>query len=165
MNYYINNFFIYSILGFIMETLMKLIIPSMNNGSMYGPWVPIYGVGVCLIIIIERFVFNRIKVSRPIKILLVFFTATIVLTTLEFISGNLLEMMTGKIYWKYDKLNFNFGHYIALEISLVWGISSLIIIYVIKPKIDKIVKKIPSIITYLVSLIFIIDLICSIISN
>ena len=160
MKYYINNFLIYSVFGFIMETAIKYLLnPSMNNGSMHGPWVPIYGIGVCIIIIIERFIFNRIKVNRPIKILLVFLTATILLTTLEFISGNLLELTTGKIYWDYSKLKFNFGHYIALEISLVWGLSSLIIIYIIKPKIDKLIKKIPSIITYLVSLVFIIDLI------
>ena len=149
-----------------METIIKIFIkPVMNNGSMYGPWVPIYGLGVCLIIIIERLIFNRAKTNRIIKILLVFIISTILLTSLEFIGGNLLEYLTGKVYWDYSKLKFNFGHYIALEISLIWGISSLIIIYVIKPMIDKLIKKIPSILTYSVFTIFIIDLIASIINN
>ena len=149
-----------------METTMKYLInPKMSNGSMHGPWVPIYGLGVCIIVVIERFVFNRVKTNRLIKILLVFITSMIILTTLEFISGNLLEFTTGKVYWDYTKLMFNYGHYIALEISFIWGLSALIIIYFLKPKIDKFIKKIPSIITYLVSIFFIIDLILSIISN
>ena len=32
----------------------------------------------------------------------------------------------------------------ALEISLIWGIMSLVVIYLVKPIIDKIIKKIPS---------------------
>lgn len=166
LKYYINNFMIYSIFGYIMETIMKTFIkPVMNNGSMYGPWVPIYGFGVCLIIMIERFIFNRVKTNRFIKILLVFIISTILLTTLEYIGGNLLECLTGKIYWDYSKLKFNYGHYIAFEISLIWGISSLIIIYILKPIIDKLIKKIPTLITYLIFLTFIIDLIISIISK
>ena len=56
-----------------METTIKLLFcPSMNNGILYGPWIPIYGFGCCLIIVIMRFVFNRIKVNRFLKILLVF---------------------------------------------------------------------------------------------
>ena len=84
---------------------------------------------------------------------------------LEFIGGNLIHLLTGKVFWDYSKLKFNIGHYIALEISLVWGIMSLVLIYLIKPIIDKILKKIPSIITYLVLFIFIIDLIISVINT
>ena len=149
-----------------METTMKYLFnPNMNNGTLHGPWVPIYGFGTCLIIIIMRFVFNRIKVKRFIKVILVFLISTIVLTILEFISGNLIELLTGKVFWDYTKLKFNFGHYIALEISLIWGISSLIIIYVIKPLLDKIIKKIPSIITYSVLSIFIFDLVYSLVTS
>lgn len=162
MKYYINVFLIYSIIGYVMETFLKIFIPNMHNGILYGPWVPIYGLGCSLIIFIMRLIFNRIKINRFIKIILVFFISLISLTVLEFIGGNLIEYFTGKIYWDYSKLKFNFGHYIALEISLIWGIMSLIIIYIIKPIIDKLIKKIPFFITYLVLCIFIIDLIFTI---
>ena len=61
-------------------------------------------------------------------------------------------------------MKFNFGHYISLEISLIWGVMSLVIIYVVKPVLDKLIKKIPSIVTYLVLGIFIIDFIITLIS-
>ena len=141
-----------------METTIKLLFsPSMNNGILYGPWVPIYGFGCCLIIVIMRFVFNRIKVNRFFKICLVFLLSMIILTLIEFIGGNLIELLTGKVFWDYKDLKYNYGHYIALEISLIWGVMSLVIIYLIKPLIDKFIRKIPSILTYLVLMLFLID--------
>ena len=158
MKYYLNTFFIYSILGFIWETLIKYIFfPHMHNGFLYGPWIPVYGFGACIIIFIMRLIFNRFKLKRIYKIILLFLISSITLTILEFIGGHLIELLTNKIFWDYSKLKFNIGHYIALEISLIWGIMSLVITYIIKPIIDKLLKKIPSIITYLVLLIFIID--------
>jgi len=166
MKYYINNFLIYAVFGFIIESIMKYLFnPSMNNGSLYGPWIPVYGLGVCLIIFIMRLVFNRIKVNRFFKILLVFFISIIILTLLELIGGHLIEFITGKVFWDYSKLKFNIGHYIALEISLIWGIMSLVIIYIIKPLTDKLIKRIPSTITYLVLFIFLIDLVISFINH
>ena len=129
----------------------------MNNGIMHGPWIPVYGLGCCIIIFIMRLVFNRFKVNRWLKIILVFLISMIVLTLLELLGGILIEKIFNKVFWDYSDLKFNMGHYIALEISLVWGIMSLVVIYLIKPIIDKIIKKIPSIITYLVLIIFLID--------
>lgn len=147
-----------------METSLKyLFFPKLNNGFLYGPWIPVYGLGVCLIIVIMRFIFNRIKVSRTIKILLLFLISTLVLTILEYIGGNLIEVLTNKVFWKYDDLKYNIGHYIALEISLVWGMMSLVIVYIIKPILDKLIKKIPSIITYLVLVLIILDFIFTLI--
>ena len=158
MKYYINVFLIYSMLGYVLETFMKIFFfKDMNNGILYGPWVPVYGFGTCLIIFIMRFIFNKIKVKRIIKIILLFLISTIVLTLLELIGGYLIEILTGKIFWDYSDLKFNIGHYIALEISLVWGIMSLVITYLVKPITDEIIKKIPNSITYLVSFLFIID--------
>ena len=145
-------------IGFILETTLKtFFFHNINNGIMYVPWIPVYGFGCCLIIAIMRFVFNRIKVNRVVKIFLVFLLSFFVLTILEFIGGFLIEKIFNHVFWDYSDLKFNFGHYIALEISLVWGVMSLFIIYVLKPFVDLIIKKIPSFCTYFVFLIFIID--------
>lgn len=158
--YYINSFLIYSIIGFLLETTLKIFfIKGMNNGILYGPWIPVYGIGSVLIIIIMRFVFNRIKVSRPLKIILLFLFSAIILSTIELIGGILIEKIFGKIFWDYSDMKFSMGHYISLEMALVWGVMSLVVTYVIKPFIDKIIKKIPSIITYLVFITFIMDVV------
>lgn len=171
LKYYINVFLLYSILGFCLETALKyFVFPNMNNGFLYGPWIPVYGFGSCIIIIIMRFVFNRIKVNRIFKIILVFLISSVVLTALEFLGGTLIELITKKVFWDYSNLKYNYGHYIALEISLIWGIMSLVVIYILKPLLDKLIKKIPSSLTYLVLCLFITDFIsvvytCSTSSN
>lgn len=158
ITYYINIFLVYSIIGFIIETTLKtFFFKHMNNGILYGPWIPVYGLGSVLIIIIMRLVFNRFKVPRWLKIVLVFLISTIVLSLIELLGGILIEKIFNKVFWDYSDLKFNMGHYIALEISLIWGVMSLVVIYIIKPLVDKIIKKIPSVITYLVLVIFIID--------
>lgn len=158
ITYYINIFLVYSIIGFIIETTLKtFFFKHMNNGIMYGPWIPVYGLGSVLIIIIMRLVFNRFKVPRWLKIVFVFFISMIVLSLIELLGGILIEKIFNKVFWDYSDLKFNMGHYIALEISLIWGVMSLVVIYIIKPLLDKIIKKIPSVITYLVLFIFLID--------
>ena len=131
----------------------------MNNGILYGPWIPVYGIGCVFIILIMNFVFTRIKVSRFIKIILVFLLSMFTLTIIELLGGVLIEKTFHKVFWDYSNMKYNIGHYISLEMSLLWGIMSLIVIYIIKPLVDKIIKKIPSIITYLVLVSFILDLV------
>lgn len=160
MKYYINSFLLYSMIGFLLETTLKtFFFPHMNNGIMFGPWIPVYGLGCCLIIVIMRFVFNRIKVNRIIKIFLVFLFSFFLLTLLEWVGGILIELLFHRIFWDYSDLKFNFGHYIALEMSLIWGIMSLFIIYLVKPCVDWLIKKIPSFVTYFVFFLFLCDLV------
>lgn len=159
IKYYINSFLVYSMIGFLIETSLKfLFLKGMNNGILYGPWIPVYGLGCVLIIFIMRFVFNRIKVSRWLKIFLVFFLSSIILTVIELLGGLLIELVFHKVFWDYSEMKFHMGHYISLEMAILWGVMSLVVIYVMKPYVDKIIKKIPSIITYLVFTTFLADL-------
>lgn len=158
--YYLNIFLVCSGLGYVIETLLKtFIFHGMNNGILFGPWVPVYGFGAVIIILIERLIFNRVKASRVTKIFLMFISVTVLLTLLEFLGGILIEFLFHKVFWDYSNLKFNFGHYIALEISLLWGIMSLVFIYIIKPIEEKFIKKIPKWITILVFSLFILDVI------
>ena len=98
MYYYINSFYLYSFLGYIYENLLHLIIKGkFLKNVLCEPIKPIYGIGVIIIIIIERFIFNRIKVSKRLKIFLVFITTIVVLTALEGISGVILEKLVHKV--------------------------------------------------------------------
>lgn len=160
IRYYINTFLIYSIIGFVIETSLKFFLfKGMNNGILYGPWIPVYGIGCVMIIIIMRFVFNRIKVPRWLKLVLVFLLSAIILTVAELLGGLLIEKVFHKVFWDYRDMKFHIGPYISLEMALLWGAMSIVVIYIIKPIIDKVIEKIPSIITYLVLVAFSIDLV------
>lgn len=163
--YYINNFFIFSILGYIMENITYLILNTKeNSGIMYGPYTPVYGIGIIIVIIIYNNIKNT-KLSKFNKVLLIFLISTILLTIIEYIGGITIEFFFHKRFWNYEKLLFNIGHYIALEISLIWGLCSIIYIVLIKSFTDKLAKKIPYYITINIMVLFIIDLIVTIINN
>lgn len=166
MLYYLNSFYIYSVLGFLLEFLVKtFLFKGMNSGILYGPWLPVYGFGGISVIFIMRLVFNRFKMPRWLKIISIFLIAAVFLSLIELLGGLLIETIFNRVFWDYSSMKFHIGKYISLEMALVWGIGSLIIIYIIKPLLDKFIKKIPSIITILVSILFLIDVVCTFIFN
>lgn len=158
--YYINCFFIYSFLGFLIENVISIIKKEgIGSGILYGPWTPIYGIGSILILIISKFIFNILKVKKIFEILIVLLVITIILTLLEWIGGVLIEKIFHVTFWDYREFRFNIGKYISLEVSLIWGIGSLIIIYVIQPILNKFIYLIPNYITYILIVLIIIDII------
>lgn len=158
--YYLNIFFVYSILGFIYEILLAIILGNnISSGILYGPWTMIYGFGSLIILLYSKMLFRKLKLKKIIEIILFFISVTILLTILEFIGGKTIEILFNEVLWDYSKLKYSFGKYIALEVSLVWGIMSLLLIYVIHPKLKKYIKKIPKYVTKTILTIFCIDVI------
>lgn len=156
--YYINCFFIYSILGFLLEALISLIRGNgIKSGILYGPWTPVYGIGCVLILWISDFIFDILKVEKWIEVLIVMFMMMIILTFIEWLGGILIEKFFHVTFWDYRKLKFNIGKYIALEISLIWGIGSLLVIYIFKPIFDEFIKFIPSYVTYILIILMLVD--------
>ena len=158
--YLLNCFFLYSILGFLLESTFNLIvIHHFKSGILYGPWTPVYGIGAILTIIISNKIFKKLKTTKLKETIIVFLILSVTLTLIEWIGGILIEKFFSITMWNYKKFNFNIGKYISLEMALIWGIISIILIYFIKPLIDKIEKKIPKKLTITLSTLFIIDLI------
>lgn len=50
--YYMNYFFVFSILGYLLETFFN---KGFESGILYGPYTPVYGIGVCLVIFVFHF--------------------------------------------------------------------------------------------------------------
>ena len=158
--YYINIFFIYSVIGYIFEYILHL-ITGYNGGILYGPWTPVYGVGSIVIMYIYNKFIIKLNKHKILQLLTLFLSSIILLSIIEFIGGILLEITLHKTLWNYTDNKYNIGKYICLEVSLIWGISSLIFIYFLKKPTDVVVKKIPKFITWILIILFIIDLICT----
>lgn len=164
--YYLNYFFIFALFGHLLETVMGLIFDwNIQSGFLYGYWTPVYGLGVVLMIIISKIVFKKIKFPKFIEILIYLIITTLILTIIELIGGYLLELIFDKSYWDYSDHKYHFGKYIALDISCIWGILSVIFLYLIKPWMDKLVYKIPKFITYIFCILFFIDLLITFFSK
>lgn len=153
--YYLNVFFIYSILGFILETLM---IKGFSSGILFGPWTPVYGIGVIFIMLIYKKLDKKIH-NNFFKVFLLFILSSILLSLLEWCGGVLIKCVFNKVYWSYENMRYNFGHYIALEVAVIWGVMSILIIYLIRPILDKVVKSVPKWLTCVLSSLFMIDVI------
>jgi len=156
--YYTNLFFIYSILGHLLE---KILFPDHASGILYGFWTPVYGIGALIIIISYKFLTKNRTLNKITKFITIFLIGMVLLSTIEFIGGYLIEKIFHITFWDYSDMKYHIGKYASLEMGLIWGIASLFLIYIIEPWIKKLALKIPKWLTYLTSILFIIDIIAT----
>ena len=158
MKYFINNFLIYSIVGFLVELSVKtLFFPNMDSGILNGPWLPIYGIGAVTIIIVTKKINKKLNANKFIKITTTLLIIMISMSILELIGGLIIQFAFGEVFWDYSKEKFHFGHFVSLKMTLIWGVASLIFTYLLKALSDKMIKKIPTLVTVVVFIIFLID--------
>ena len=157
--YFFKYFFVTSILGFFIESILW---HGHESGILYGPWTPIYGIGSIIIVILSNKIFKKRNINGFLKFIFLFLFCFLILSFIELIGGILIEKVFGVIFWDYTKYRFNIGKYICLEISLIWGIVSCLFVF-IKPCIDKIIKVIPNLVLYIFFILFFIDIVCTLI--
>ena len=158
---YINIFFILSIIGHFIENFFY---HHKDSGILYGYWTPLYGLGI-LIIIFINYKLKKIKLNKSIQPIYLFFICASTISLLELISGYIIEILFNKVFWDYSNMPLNIGKYTAISMSFIWGITSIIFIYILEPIINLISKKIPKYITYKLSILFLIDIIFTIINK
>lgn len=153
--YYMNLFFIYSVLGHLIE---KIAFPEHASGILYGFWTPVYGVGALIIIVSLKFLENKLKLNKTIEPIAIFLIGSIFLSTIEMIGGLLIEKVFHITFWDYSNMKYHIGKYVSIEMSLLWGFLSLVLIYIVQPFIKKLADKIPKWISYILLGSFILDI-------
>lgn len=153
--YYLKYFFIIAILGHFIESFFY---SNGDSGILLGYWTPIYGMGSIIILIIYKYV-QKLKINKVFKILLLFILCALILSIIEVLGGYLIKIIFDKELWNYSNHKFNIGKYTSLEMSFIWGLSSLFLIIIIKPIVDKLTKKVPNIFIFMCITLFILDLI------
>ena len=154
-------FMIYSILGWIMESIFRSICEKkiINTGFLIGPVCPIYGIGSIIMLTIM----GNMKGNMP----LIFVVAVVVLTFWEYIVGVFLEKAFKTKYWDYSDHKFNFQGRICLTNSIAWGFLWIGFIEYIHPFVSSLIEKVDynvyHIVIYVTFAILIIDTIVSII--
>lgn len=158
-------FFVYSFLGWILETIYCLVTLGIFNkrGFLYGPICPIYGFSAVILIVCLR----KIKTNTIGK----FFISMIAFTIVEYVASAVLEDLFKLRWWDYSDQVFNFQGRISLAFSLVWGILGVIFVEKVHPfikrNIEKLIIKVPNkikiTILYSSVIIVIIDYIFSVI--
>ncbi len=134
---YVFLFFAFSIVGYIWETCLKLVQTGqlVNSGTLFGPWLPIYGWGgIAVLILLERFK------KKPVA---VFVLSLIVCTLLEYFTSVYLEAVNGVRYWDYSNYFINFQGRICLEGSIIFGLAGCVVMYIGAPLFLKLYYKMP----------------------
>ena len=109
------------------------------------------------------FIYKKLNnYSKTKRLIFMSIISMIVLTILEYIIDDLIELVFHTSFWDYSNYKFNYGKFISLESSLIWMIGSIIIIFIHK-KLKKYIKKITNQITIILSIVFTIDLVLSVI--
>lgn len=126
------------IFGFIYEVLFYKIELGyfVKRGTVYGPWIPIYGFGG-LFIFITTYKYKD-------KASLTFLISLLVCGLLEFMTGYLLYHIEGIRLWDYNNeiLNFgNIGGYVCLRSVVFFGLSGLFLMRCVLPLITNLKTK------------------------
>ena len=156
---YIALFFIYSIAGWIMESVNISIRNKKftNRGFLIGPYCPIYGCGVILITILLQKYHDDIPVT--------FFLSILICGTLEYATSFFLEKIFKARWWDYSSRKFNINGRICLETLIPFGIAGTTITIWINPFLLKYINMVPTIIMHIIlgviSVLFIADIIVS----
>jgi len=106
-----------------------------NRGFLNGPYCPIYGIGVTLIVTLLEPVKNNL--------FLLYLGSVVILSTIELITGYILEKLFHQKWWDYSEKRFNLGGYICLKFSLFWGFAILFAVLFVHPIIVNLVNSIP----------------------
>lgn len=106
-----------------------------NRGVLHGPWLPIYGVGAVLILM----VLNKFR-ERP---GLEFLTAIVLCGTVEYFTSWALEkLFDGAKWWDYTGYFLNINGRICAEGLLVFGVAGIAAVYFVAPLLDNLFSKI-----------------------
>ena len=147
---YILLFFSFAFVGWAYEVLLYLINEGrfVNRGTMYGPWLPIYGTGgVAILFLLQKFR------KKPIWM---FLSSFLLCGIIEFTGGWYLDIFKHSRYWDYSSFAFNLNGYICLESLLIFGLGGCGFTYIAAPILDDLYAKLSKRLRYIICALLVI---------
>ena len=129
-------FFIFCFVGWAWEVSLHLVQDGVfvNRGTMFGPWLPIYGSG-CVMILLLLYRFR----NKP--GLQAFLTVSLC-GVLEYSAHWFLEVTKHTKWWDYSGYFLNLNGRICAEGLLVFMVGGLAVVYALGPIIDDKLRKV-----------------------
>lgn len=130
-------FYFYCFFGWVFETTFVSVKSRkfVNRGFMRGPFLPIYGSGAIMMLV----------VSMPFQnnIFLTYIAGCIGATALELVTGVAMEALFKVRYWDYSDQKFNYKGHICLSSTIAWGFLTILMTEFLHKGVEKIVMAIP----------------------
>lgn len=144
-------FIVYSILGYVIETLYGLLTKGViesRQSMLYGPFCCIYGLGaICLLCIPKSAKKNNWTL---------FIAGFIIGSVVEYIVSWVGEVIFNIKWWDYSNFPLNINGRVCVYFSIFWGILTICLNKVINPTVDKVLGKIPMKILHVLTVIIMI---------
>ncbi len=162
IRYWLELFLCASVIGWLYESVWYSMVENqigfVNRGTLCGPWLVIYGVGILVIISILK----HFKIKNG---YLIFLYSTIIAATIELLGSYVQEFLTGTFSWDYTTYFINFEGRIALKPDITFGLMALFGMKQVVPLLDvlneKYDNKTHNLIFILIFGLFVIDVIYS----
>lgn len=133
-------FFIGSVTGWVLELFFRRFISTsnpnrkwINPGFCVGPYVPLYGFGLCLMYIIASFENVDFIQNMYLNRLVLFIVMAICMTVIEYIAGILILKMTNVRLWDYSGQWGNINGIICPLFSAIWAFLGAVYYFFIHP--------------------------------
>lgn len=123
-------FIIYSIAGYIIETLFALVrygVLESRQSFLYGPFCSIYGVGAIIMILFLQY-FKRNSIT-------LFVGGFIIGSITEYLLSLIGELILHVKWWDYSNMPLNINGRICFYYSIFWGILAIFLMKAIHPRV------------------------------
>lgn len=127
-------FIIYSIVGFIIETIFGILTKGVlesRKSFLYGPFCSIYGLGAVLMILpLQRFKKNNYTL---------FAAGFVIGSIIEYLVSLIGELIFHIKWWDYSDQILNLNGRICVLFSLFWGLLAIYLMSDINKRVDKLI--------------------------
>ena len=130
-------FIIYSVVGFVIETIFGFVTKGVlesRQSFLYGPFCSIYGIGAIIMITsLQYFKKNNYTL---------FLGGFLVGSVVEYVLSFLGEIIFKVNWWDYSDRFLNINGRICFTFSIFWGLLAIYLIKHFNPIVDKLIDKI-----------------------
>ena len=127
-------FIIYSVVGFIIETIFGVLTKGVlesRKSFLYGPFCSIYGLGAVLMILpLQRFKKNNYTL---------FAAGFVIGSIIEYLVSLIGELIFHIKWWDYSNQILNLNGRICVQFSLFWGLLAIYLMSDINKRVDKLI--------------------------
>ncbi|MBP5490302.1 MAG: putative ABC transporter permease [Lachnospiraceae bacterium] len=121
------SFFIYSFLGWIWESVFYSLWDKhklVNRGFMFGPYIPIYGTGALIDLVLLGDIHN---------VILLFFVSAFLCCAVEYFVSWAMEKMFHARWWDYTDMLLHINGRVCIEGFFAFGLLSVALVQWIQP--------------------------------
>jgi uncharacterized membrane protein len=156
-------------IGWVYETSLILIFndPWENRGFLYGFWLPIYGTGaVILLLLLARIVEKSIYVFKiNVMSVVIFLIISVITTVVELCTGFVMEKIYQRRWWDYSDQWLNYDGIICPLATFRFAVGGIVLLYFLVPVVnglfDKLALRKQQMIIAVLTVLFAMDLVLS----